>query len=356
MTSPISYLPKSIVDELCLEESMEQLSIQSKSPFQGHQVKAISCAHLDDIHGLIKLKESHFLTGSKDGEIHKRTLDGTLEKKILTANQIDYKKWVTSLAPIDENRWASGFRNGNIQIWDVNGSLLQSLKCKTPKTFHCKQQNNFRINCITALSSNILACGIASCFFLYHLENNQMITHCQTSQNDWVYCIKPLQNRQLLVVTGTELEIYKLVNPHWKKISVIHSQNNLEPNKQQRPFISAITPLHSNSNHLALSLFDGSIRIRDLSTSKEIQAYEEHIGRTWAIVNIANSYFASCGDDGKIKIWDPRESKRVLTLSDLNGRISCLLPINENALISTSCKSDVHHSTKKGQISFWDIR
>lgn len=354
-TFPINYLPKSLIEELHLSDSInDQSSPQHK--LQGHQTKIIPQAHLDDIHGLIKLGDNHFLTGSKDGEIHKRTLDGALEKKLQTASKIDYNKWVTSLTAIDQNRWVSGLRNGEIQVRDQDGSSIQTMQCKVFEKFHTKQRNIDRVNCIVALSSKTLAIGLTSCFILYDLEKNTNTSYHQTSKNDWVYTIHPLRNRHLLVATGTELEIYKLTHPYWKKVATVHSQKDLEPIGNQRPFIASVAPLQINQKHVALSLFDGSIRIRDLHTLKEIKAYQEHIGRTWAIANIANQFFASSGEDGLIKIWDLRVPHSVLTLADNNGRISCLLPINDNTLISTSCQSNVRQSNIKAQISFWDIR
>ncbi len=76
--------------------------------------------------------------------------------------------------------------------------------------------------------------------------------------------------------------------------------------------------------------------------------------------NIRPSCFASCGDDGYIKIWDPRLGTRSIytNLDNANekARVSVLKLTKENELLSGSCPDNVKKAQDKAQFSFWELR
>lgn len=124
--------------------------------------------------------------------------------------------------------------------------------------------------------------------------------------------------------------------------------------KAQRRFISAVTELWGSRHGLfGLAVFDGSIRAVDVQTCQPVLHYREHRGRTWAIENLRDNLFASCGDDGTVRLWDPRMGSSVHTISGQRGRVSQLLLLNENCFVSACCDDEAQHG---GELSFWDPR
>jgi len=120
-----------------------------------------------------------------------------------------------------------------------------------------------------------------------------------------------------------------------------------------------MTPLISQQNHFGLSIFDGHVRIYDITAKKTVWDAQEHQDRVWTIENITREVFASCADDGYIKLWDSRQRKSIFSVKDnekVASRVSVLLKIGESQFLSGSCPDDVHYSQNKAAFSFWDVR
>lgn len=139
------------------------------------------------------------------------------------------------------------------------------------------------------------------------------------------------------------------------KTSIIR-ETPQEHRARQRPHISAIKLMEHDPNFLSAAVFDGSVRLVDLTARTTFQTYREHVGRVWSVINLRPHVIASSADDRTIKIWDARQPRSVMTLSGAPGRVSSLLRIDPHTFISGACPNNPFQSQSKAEISFWDIR
>lgn len=331
------------------------------------RIKVLENVHWDDIHCIIKLSDQSFISGSKDGSIKKWSLDGKLIKIVEALKKIDYTQWITALTPLNDKYWMSGRRNGQISLWDHSGQHLKDLKAfhaQFPDTFinTCKDRNIDRVNCLTSFDNQskkpFFFAGWATQFTLNSYDRDKTLSHTYTNDNDWVYAVEPITEKALLVITGCQLDLFELNSSRqWKLgVSLIKENKNIKP----RPFISAISPLEDFKELYSLSVFDGSVRVIDVQSNKIIYMGQEHKGRVWAVENIQKFCFASCADDGLIKLWDIRQPPQaIFTLMDNEtekARVSVIKRLADNVFLSGSCPDDIKMSVKKAQFSFWDTR
>lgn len=334
--------------------------------FDLKRIKTVLDVHQDDIHAIVKLSDQTFITGSKDGSLKKWGLDGKLIKTVFDSGGIDYKKWVTSIASLNDQSWISGSRDRSVMLWNNKGDSVKKLYIKHapfPKVLpKCKDRNIHRVNCLSSFEKQsgekLFFAGWATQFTL-HDHTSKRLKYAHTSDNDWVYVIQPLSESSLLVVTGCRLDLWKFVpeSENWELNAAL-----IEEGKRQktRPYISAITPLKDQPSHYGVAVFDGSVRVYDLEAQKTTFHGKEHKNRVWAIENLSTHCFASCADDGYIKLWDRRQGpKSTFTVKDnpkVSARVSILLNLENNQLLSGSCPDKVKQSATKAQFSFWDIR
>lgn len=335
--------------------------------------KVLKNAHADDIHALVLLDDNTFVSGSKDGGLRKWKVDGNPKPQVLMQGKhkegrYDYRQWITAVTRIDSELWMHGSRDGIVNLWKTSGSWIKQISIEPPKAAHqCKQRNYTRINCLAAPHSSVKSSdflvGQATGFDIYDFDKGTKLSSCQTSQNDWVYCIHPLTLEKMLAVTGTRLQTWsKISGNKWKCDATLidepKQQKSREEGKKQpqRPFISAIKPLQSYPERFGVAVFDGSVRIYDLTKGTQVFNQKEHVGRVWMIENLYENVIASCSDDHTIKIWDARLAKSVRTLNDDLGRVSVLLNIGNSVLVSGSCPDDLSTAGTRAQLKFYDIR
>lgn len=78
------------------------------------------------------------------------------------------------------------------------------------------------------------------------------------------------------------------------------------PRGHQRPLISSLLPL-DDSARIALTDFQGAVKVVDVETGKVFRTFREHVGRAWNVIALENSTIASGADDRTVKIWDARK-------------------------------------------------
>ena len=316
-------------------------------------------AHKDDIHGLLRISPGRFVSGSKDTTLKIWDSNGQCLNTLEPKEKQGYKFWVTALAKMGD-KWISGSRDGRITLWDLTGKEIRTFYYQP--SFHsknqtvCKDRNKNRINCIfeNPAVPNTFFTGTPKYIQLWNADG-KMLNYVQAHNNDWVYCIDSLGGEDLIVVIGSIMQIWKKNkndNGYEKSFLI----DEVKQKSIQRLHISAIVKLQSNPKQLASALFDGSVRIVDLQKQCTICSYEEHLNRVWSVVNLSANHFASSADDKKIKIWDLRQKSSVHTISNQPGRVSCLLEMGENKIISASCPDNPFQSKEQGTLTFWDLR
>ena len=336
-----------------------------------HPIKKIN-GHDDDIHGFALISPERFVSGSKDNTLKMWDIEGNfLERLIPQFAQKEahrgYRYWITALTRLSDYTWASATRDGFISFWDVDGNELYSTSYTPSQAVVdqtiCKDRNKSRINCMVPVLNEepgrYLYAGSPRFLHQWDTQTQQLISSDQASANDWVYCIEVLENQDLLVVIGSDLEHWNMNSAERERSPLIREEvfdRRRGQKSRQRPHISAITRLESNRALLASALFDGSVKVVDIERRSLVKKYEEHVGRVWSVINMTDTTFATSADDRTIKIWDVRQQNSVSTILAGSGRVSSLLKISPEVFISGSCPDNPHASREKGSISFWDIR
>ncbi len=351
------------------EENLADLlngKLKISSGFDMKRVHIIQQAHKDDIHGIISVGND-FITGSKDGSLKRWSFKGTTPtcKVIDNPPYIDYRNWITALAPLSNGCWLSATRNGNVTYWNENGGY-QDLDVRHgpfPTDPKCKQRNTNRINCLAHFEFDHyqapqFIAGWPTQFTVHSL--NQRLKYIHTCVNDWVYVVEPIDAFNLLVVTGCRLDLYarRTFRDPWF-LSQRYIQEDKSVRVNVRPFISALTKIKHQTALYGLAVFDGSVQLYDIEKKAVIFRGDEHQNRVWTIENVRRDCFASCADDGFVKLWDLRQKSAVQTKRDIEGisaRVSIIKMIDENHLLSGACPDDVYHTTTKAQLSIWDLR
>ncbi len=324
-------------------------------------------AHTDDIHGLLNIRPGIFASGSKDTTVKLWDIHNQTQTTLPYARKKGYQYWVTALAKVSDHSFARGTRDGCITIWGFDGKELLSFAYTPSQTSkdqtRSKDRNKQRINVIARNSfgqQHTFFTGTPKFLQLWDATTGKLLKYWKAHENDWVYCIEPLNLDKMIVVTGSQMDIWSQMD----KERVVTFPLIAEKRKEkQRPHISAIMRLESTSELLACALFDTSVRVVNIETQKVVQTYREHNprnifgkDRVWSVIDLQPNILASSADDATIKIWDLRAKQSVATLGGNPGRVSSLLKINDQQFISGSCPDDIRNSEQKAQISFWDIR
>lgn len=350
-----------------VESSFSKIKLKEKKERKSKEVSpdlVVRNVHQDDIHGFISISPEFFVSGSKDNTLKMWNVNGELVQPLVPQSSTrGYKYWVTALSKFSNGYWASGTRDGYITIWNQDGQEISNIWYNPSKgaknKYICKDRNKSRINCITELRTNQQTTefytGTPRYIQLWDGRTGRFLKGYRASDNDWVYCIEVLENNNLLVVIGSDLEYWNMSSRFPQKQNLIE-ETKKERRARQRPHISAITRLEHNRDMLSSALFDGSVKIVNIATQKLVHDYQEHIGRVWAVTNLQPQILASSADDKSIKIWDIRQRRSTMTITGNPGRVSSLLRLSETILISGSCPDKVFDSQEKASITFWDIR
>lgn len=331
-------------------------------------VRVIPNAHLDDIHALKKLSDGTFVSSSKDNSMYKWNTNGERVRTIyeVEPTQRDERDWGTALQVINDEYWVSGERSGRISLWKTNGNYIKDIQPKLPKqgSHVSNKYNTQRITCFAnGLNANkpSFFVGLPTMFDEFNFIEGRTEFSTKVHDNDWVYSICPLQEKNILIVTAGNVDVWSKENNSW------HHKENLisEPRQQrtrkscdkpQRPFISSLVPLSSSKDLFGLSVFDGSVKVLDVVQKRVVVQWKEHVGRVWAVESITPQLFASSGQDRSIKLWDTRHKKSVHTIPDHVGPVSALLSWDQNTLIAGTCPENACSINQGAEIRIYDVR
>lgn len=319
--------------------------------------------HDDDIHGLIKISDDLFLSGSKDTTVKLWDARGSFISYLRDdAISCGYESWVTTLVNLDETYSAYGTRDGHISVFknDMSDSIfLKNESHVVEDSLTCKERNVLRILCLEKSKleeePTKFYAGVPGALQKWDYKTRRLEKIYKTGTGDWVYSIKTIGSKNLLVACGGDLQKWDYHEGHFKRNDII-KETMKQRHMPQRPLISSIEYVDSMQSKVLLSIFGGHIKLMDLEKAKCERLYQEHTGRVWMSLPLKENLFASCSDDKTVKFWDLRQAKSALTVKDQPGRVSCLLKMKEDLLISASCPDDLNASTQKASFTFWDLR
>ncbi len=330
-------------------------------------ISRVCNVHQDDVHCLNYLTPGLFISGSKDCTVKIWDHQAQCQKELGCERQgRGYKSWITAIEVFKDGSWIYGRRDGQISIQNKNHERVKSYDYSPSREDHqCKNRNKLRINCLRENPNDRdetqVYIGTATKVQLWSVDQGKVLKSHFASKNDWVYDVQILDEDRILVVIGSNLELWNTsFNP--RRRTFIIQETEEQKRSRQRPHISSLAKLSSNPALLAAALFDGTVQIIDLHEGKAVKAYSEHIrrniqvNRVWKVIDLAPNIFASSADDAKIKIWDIRQRQSIHTLEGNPGRVSNLLKLDETAFVSASCPDNLRSSAEKASFAFWNLR
>lgn len=348
-----------------LAQDMGRLPIQDQRSFVPKVLLRVKNAHWNDIHSLKLLSDGTFISGSKDNCLYKWNLNGECVRTVCEVEPqgASEKDWITAVEVLNDEYWMSGERNGRVSLWTTSGNFVRDIHQKRPKVGHFSMRENVqRVNCLAAglnKQKPSFFTGFPTIFDEYNLIENKTVCSTQVHDNDWIYCIHPLEESKNLVVTGGVLEVWKKTNREWHRESVLMPEGPKikGPNRKwQRPFISSLTQLQSSSAHFGLAVFGGSVKVIDIEQAQIVKEWKEHQGRVWNIENISRNVFTSSCEDKTIKFWDLRSSGSIYTINIAPGQVHAMFSPNENLLIAGSSQEDSWRRNEGAELVFYDLR
>lgn len=327
-------------------------------------------AHMDDIHCLIRLSDGTFISGSKDNCLYKWNNQGKLVKivdEVEPTNQSE-ANWITALEVVNDEYFVSGARHGQLVLWKTNGEYVKELKAKMPRpNDHISLPlNKRRITCLSAGTNPnkpSVFVGLPTMFDSFNLIEGRTESATKVHANDWVYAIKPLTDTSILTVVGATIELWNQTGDDWahggqlmpeqkRYYTVIDGKK-----RQQRAFISDVTALDAQKRQFAVASFDSTVKILDLPTRTIVQTWQEHQGRVWKLEKFTDQIFASSAEDGTVKLWDVRVTKKsARTINVANGQVTAMLALDDHTLLTGSCADAEKNKPKSAEIRFYELR
>lgn len=360
---PVSNHPQNMAQDPFEQIRNMRGAKPTELPFKGGKITFLSKiknAHLDDIHGLIKLGSKKIVSGSKDSTV--KIWDAQDRSHLeIRSGAGDYTSWITSLANLDNSQFAVGTRDGFLEILDENGAILSS--CKSPKTSNnsggCKERNEERINCISAPPSgdpsSYVYVGRPQFLEIFDRATKTFVRSIKAHLKDWVWAISPLENQRIVIAVGSQLELWNLgKNPYQSDVLIprcIFSEKST-----YKPFITHICPIKGQQGVLATAYYDGDFKIYSLQNQTERTFADAHVGRIWSLLSFDANLLLSSADDKKVCLWDLRMKKSVAKITNFPGRVSCLLQLDDTMFATASCPDEVFTSQNKAEIQFFDFR
>lgn len=342
-----------------LVDSLSGLSLSER------YVKKVTNVHQDDVHALVQLPGGEIVSGSKDTTIAIWNTHLDCLKRLNPAPRGNYEHWVTALAVFPNGSFISGSRKGMLYFWSADYRLLSQKSVqqwvKNGGGHVCKERNRVRINCLQPIpnSNNLFLAGLPTKIQTWNSARSQRYNEAVVSQNDWLYCIKPLLEHKFALIIGSDIAVWENKTDNGRswyfapKETVYH-ENPEEVVGRQRPHIASAEFI--DDTVLALALFSGHVKLFDLNECRVASSIKGHEGRVWTVCPMGPNTVISGADDQVVKVWDVRMSSCVHTFGKHSGRVSNVLQLGENQIIAAACPSDPYASEEKASFTIWDVR
>lgn len=342
-----------------VSSELQGLLSQEKTQYSPQVFLIVKDAHWDDIHALKLLADGTIVSGSKDNSLCKWSQNGELVRVINEVEpvEIDSRDWITAIGILNDEYWISGERNGRVSLWNTEGDFIKNLNQKLPKQGHVSHEyNSQRVNCVASgINKQKLSffTGFPTMFDEYNVIEGRTTSSTKVHNNDWVFCIHPLTEKRILVVTAGILEVWEKSNREWQRGKILLQERRIA---KQRPFISSLTALKSSPNHFGLGVFGGDVRVFDIEQEKIVNQWSEHQKRVWTVENVSQEIFASSAEDRLIKFWDIRLNKSICTLNSHIGQTHAMLSLNDKVLVAGSSQDSPLGKNEGAQLVFYDTR
>lgn len=381
MLSKLSMQTAAKEKEAASSEATQKTQAQHPIEWSPKVLTVVKNAHWNDIHALKLLSDGTFVSGSKDNTLRKWNQNGEVVREVYDVEPmfVSERDWITAIGVINDEYWISGNRAGRVSLWNTAGDYIKDLPLKLPKGYHVSNEaNQRRINCLvggTNKQKPSFFVGFPTMFSEFNVIEGRTVLVTPVHNNDWVYCIHPLNERRNLVVTAGTLEVWEKAQGIWNRGATVYTEKKEQAEKgnffrgrgrgrgrgsftkgaakKSRCHISALTQLNS-ANHFALGIFGGYTAVVNIETGNTVREWKEHTDNVWCIENVTKEVFASSSSDRTIKFWDTRFKDSVKTIKNHVGGVSAMLKINENVLVAGTCPENPKN--EGGQLLFYDIR
>lgn len=360
--------------------------------------KMVTGVHEDDIHGMVVVvgrdRQQKILSGSKDTTVKRFDSEGIFEA-LLTRNPegSSYSNWVTAIDAFPDGSFVAGHRNSYLLCRSLSGTQTYfSKKMSKPDESSAKpsagagrgsdhgvgkrgergkfykKRNETRITAVKtffdpATSAYQAFIGLPEAFIQLDLVTGAPLRGYHFSKPEWVYGFQLISPVVLLAIHGCALSTFNIERkPTLIKTIVEESGAGAGDRAAQRPFISSVLPMPGDAEEVvvdkvALSFFGGRNEVRDTETGAVIHVGHEHELRVWQAVPYSSHEYATCADDGLVKLWDIRDGESsVKTYSGHPGRVSALAFLRDKKLVAGTCAPNPFEDPDKAQFYFYDLR
>lgn len=188
---------------------------------------------------------------------------------------------VNALVKCDEKHFASCSNDNKIMVWDY---FLRK------RTNVLSGHEDCILHMINLNDGKLCSGSADTTIKIWDWENGTCITTL-TGHNHWVKCLCQLSNGY--IVSGSQDNIIKV----WD-----NEQNLFDLEGHERS-VRSICQI-GNSNYIASSGFDHTIKLWDLNTRQCINTLREHKSSVINVIYHSDGYLVSCSNDQTIKVWD----------------------------------------------------
>lgn len=334
-------------------------------------VNVIKHTHTHELADILRISDQTFFSASKKS-IKEWNLLGKINRVLDHEGSLKDKEEYLALRRLNHKQWVACTNFGGVSLWNSSGERI-AFQHLTRYTNGLKSENPYknRIYTLTDQSSlqrkNLCLVGHYGGFAQYNLDPNKKddvaLNWYKTvyDTKGWVTSIDFLGDSSWLVVTGERLEVLQKPSADWNWTLKHQLVSGKVPEGFDRPFISSVKFLKDgmeSPTKVAITTFDATARVIDLSTGAALSIYREHQGRVLAGETLNGNVLATTGEDRRIKIWDTRLAKSVLTLAEPNqiGPIGQIVALASPYFVTGSTPLDFETAKTLSQLTIWDMR
>lgn len=378
------------INFLCAYEDTSLSSSRSPSvsptPLDSSVLYTIPVTHTQNISGLISINDS-FISSSMDGSTkYWNAKTGDLQRSVFAAGTKNpYLYSMTALATLNQNQWISARRDFTLTVSDFNlrsggrqiglrahhryeckvetwlrnevSSMNQSgsSECIAGSNPGFKQSTSISWKHLLTIPSQTLTWNLSpistivgrteepecTSFFVGQGPQFSLVTVkgrllYTVNTKKTISTLLPLSDDKMLISTGPTLSMWER-NTKWEpSFKLISPPSSKDPEDY---YLSSVISLEHHTNFVAVSVFDGSVRLLDVDRGVEASRWYGKKERVWSIINCQEDVIASSSDDRYVRLWDVRSKDSIFTIGTHSAPVTKLLNLKENVFLSATCSS-----------------